>query len=230
MISKAKKPSLRTRYLTNLFQAPLRPAKAVKEIAAKSGVGYRKASVTECELRRNALPVVKQIYWLEFPQLKTHVSVRIARSGLIEELTELIRKNPTGQLPTSKLIKQYEISYERIQTLAREIRNYFRFKGKIPRGGARIRYPPKVVETINQFALSHSQPIIIKDLIIEIAKRTRFVASASGLRRFLKRAGITVHGTGKGDLKTSLKILEEAGWKHGVGFEIPKRRISPTRR
>lgn len=91
-----QKTSARTRYLTNLFQAPLRPARAVKEIAAESGIGYRKASAIEFELRRNVLPVVKRIYWPEFPQLKSRAGVRIARSGLIEELTELIRKNRQG--------------------------------------------------------------------------------------------------------------------------------------
>jgi len=201
------------------------PNTTQKERAASHGIHGQTAGKYERALRQDMRSELRKVYF------RGKKSTRVPRSGLLEELEGRIRKNPYGQLPSQSLARKYAVSRTVVIKLASQTRKRLGFAGKIPKGGARIRYPENVQGILQEFARQSKitgKPVELRKVIIQVAKQTRQVVSPYGVLNWLKRLGCKASRNGiigsNSTLKEAVQTLKEAGLKPGVDFEIPKQR------
>lgn len=179
----------------------------------------------------------------EFPKIGVRVQQRIAITGLVQEIARKVkeniaRNNPYAQLPSTELGKKHGVTRETVIKIARAIRQRSGFGEKGPKGGPRVKFALEVQKIILEFfrnAQKQNQPVNGKKLIIEIARKTRTVVTVYGINGYCKKAGVRVSYigipkiTGHKGLDSSLIVLEQAGLKPGIDFDMPKRRRKPAR-
>ena len=175
------------------------PAASPSELTIGTKVDVESARAFEKELYQAIRD--KELREVLFPQysfLKRYkVRPHILRSGLIEEITEWVNRDPTLALPAGELSKKYGVSRTLIERCANEYRAYRGVKEKPNHGGGllhrNLQIKQIIARTIQQ---SGGKPVNALELAMEIGRRTQLAFSVQGVKKHLDAKGVptTIEG------------------------------------
>ena len=221
-------------YLNKLFN---NPQLSRKELAQKAGISITTVESIEKRIKAQMRPEMRKVYFPEFPELGIRFHSHIARSGIVQRIIAFVKANPGKQLPANQWSKEYQnrITPTTMAIIARKARQKLGFEGKIPKGGPRMKYPLQVGEILGEHAkkaVLEEKPVNARNIVLEVARKTRIVISAAGIIIWFKCRKIKTDTKGfpsdrkqrRTSTAASIQLLKNEGLNPGVDFEIPKQR------
>ncbi|MEK6957553.1 MAG: hypothetical protein AABW99_01045 [archaeon] len=196
-----------------------------KQIAHNAGLPLTTATRERRLMEKNPdlLPFIRARF---FPT-RNHFHPRHMRMGLVQAIEAALEKSP-DRVPATSIARKFKSTRGNIVALSKKLRDEKNIVGK--RGGANSSYPEKVSDTINKFYEEASRAgrasIMVKDLIIQIAREHGVAVSGGGLRTRLRAlnknhwAGIKIVLGGLYTTSDTIKLLEQSS----IPFSDPKRK------